>query len=132
MRLYLGGQMRGIPDFGHSLFDEAEKALTGLGHEVFNPAAWDREHDTVSADVRICLSADMAWILAHSEGMVAIDNWPNSLGAQCEIQLHHAIGLPVWELMDFVQWDIHAPTIPALIPAVNVIEWRGFRMDLQA
>lgn len=132
MRLYLGGQMRGLDDFGHSLFDEAEKALTGLGHEVFNPARYDREHDTISADVRICMAADMAWILAHSEGMVAIDNWPNSLGAQAEIQLHYAIGLPVWELMDFVQWGTHAPKIPALAPAVEIANWRGFRMDLSS
>jgi|SoimicMinimDraft_4_1059732.scaffolds.fasta_scaffold71852_2 hypothetical protein len=132
MRLYLGGQMRGLPDFGHALFDEAEQALTSLGHEVFSPARYDREHEVKGEDIRLGIAADMAWILAHSQGMVAIDNWPNSLGAKSEIQLHHAVGLPVWELTDFVTWGINAPKIPALIPATNVLEWRGFRMDVKA
>jgi len=129
MRLYLGGQMRGLPDFGHALFDEAEKALAGLGHEVFNPARYDRENDIEGQDIKLGIAADLAWILAHSEGMVAIDNWRSSLGAKSEIQLHYAIGLPVWELMDFVQWGVSAPKIPALVPATLKIEWRGFRMD---
>lgn len=102
MRLYLGGQMRGLPDFGHSLFDHADMTLREMGHEVFNPAAYDREHDTISADVRICLAADMAWILAHSEGMVVLSNWPSSLGAKAEILIHHAINLPVWQFEEFV------------------------------
>jgi nucleoside 2-deoxyribosyltransferase len=116
MRLYLGGQMRGLPDFGHALFDEAEKFLTSLGHEVFNPARYDRDHDTVSADVRICMAADMAWISAHSQGMILLENWRSSLGAKAELAFHHALGLPVWEFTDFYAFGPTAPKVAMLVP----------------
>lgn len=121
MRLYLGGQMRRLPDFGHGKFDHAERVLRGMGHDVFNPAAYDREHDTISADVRICLAADMAWILAHSEGMVVLDNWRESLGAKAEILLHHAIGLPVWPFDEFIVRGSLAVQIRPRVPAMVVM-----------
>ena len=118
MRLYLGGQMRGLEDFGHAYFDEAEGFLRSLGHEVFNPARYDREHDVEGEDIKLGLAADMAWILAHSQGMVALENWRESKGAKAEITLHHALSLPVWELPDFLMFGNKAPQIHALVPYV--------------
>jgi len=123
MRLYIGGQMRGLEDFGHALFDEAEEVIRAMGCECFNPARYDREHEVKGEDIRLGLAADMAWILAHSQGMIALENWRNSAGAKAEITLHHALGLPVWELPDFVRFGIQGPKIPPLVPVQVRLRW---------
>ena len=135
MKLYLGGKMLGIPEFGFEFFDDAAVILRSLGHEVFSPAEHDRANGFdpkgmagTYADMnsngfnrRAALAADMAWIAEHSEGMVAIENWPDSPGAKAEITFHHALYLPVWELNEFIRFGVVAPRIPPLVTAPRVI-----------
>lgn len=104
------------PEFGHPFFNEAAKALRGMGHEVFNPADQDRVNGfnfdgaegtmqellDAGFDRRLFLGQDMAWIAEHSDGMVALPNWRESAGTKAEIAFHHALGLPVWGLQDFL------------------------------
>lgn len=125
MRLYLGGKMRGEPEFGHPMFDLAAGQLRRLGHEIFNPAAHDRkigfevkdkagtveELREQGVSTRDFLLADMDWILHNSEGMVCLPNWRQSLGTRAEITLHHAIGIPVWNIQEFINDGIEADQI---------------------
>ena len=130
MKLYLGGKMLGIPNFGFGFFDEAAEALRALGHEVFSPAENDRgagfdpaglagtadEMDSQGFSRREAIEMDTSWITRHSEGMVAIENWPDSSGARAEISLHHALSLPVWELNEFLRFGTQASRIAPLVP----------------
>jgi hypothetical protein len=130
MRLYLGGKMRNIPDFGFEFFDEAAMSLRALGYEVFNPAEGDRaagfkHKGTAGTDAEMNsqghtrasrMAVDMAWIAQRSEGMIAIENWPDSPGAKAEISFHHALSLPVWELNEFLRFGVQAPLVAPLVP----------------
>jgi hypothetical protein len=129
VRLYLGGQCIGIPEFGTDGFDQAAFDLRGMGHEVFNPIDHDRsigfdatglqgtyaEIGEHGVDRRALLMADIAWIMQYSEGMVALTNWVNSPGARMEIALHQGIYLPVWELPDFLQYGPNALKLRPLV-----------------
>lgn len=129
MRLYLGGKMLDVTNFGAHLFDAAARQLRALGHDVFNPADHDRDlgfdpdglqgtHADMAAqnfNRRAALAFDMAWIAEHSEGMVCLDNWVTSPGAKAEVAFHQALYLPVWELNDFLVYKEQAIQVPRLI-----------------
>ena len=130
MKLYLGGKMCDVPGFGFKAFDDAAFNIRGMGHVVFNPAERDRDtgftpHHSASTlaylkkvgfDRRAALWADLNWIMTQSEGMVALENWPNSPGTRAEIAAHQSIFLPVWEYLDFMELGIEAPTLNPLLP----------------
>jgi hypothetical protein len=129
MNLYLGGKMVGIPGLGFVDFDKAEAKLRYLGHNVFNPAAYDRKagyipavddcgtyFDTPEFNRSRALLDDVTWILTESEGMVAMANWVDSPGTRLEVAAHQAIFLPVWELDDFLRYGVSAPILDTLKP----------------
>lgn len=116
MRLYLGGKMVGVPGLGFSAFDEAAAKLRERGHEVFNPAEYDRQAgyepsendlgtylDTPEFNRSRALLDDVTWILTKSQGMVVMMNWLSSPGTKMEVAAHQAIFLPVWPLDDFLR-----------------------------
>lgn len=121
--------MVGVPGLGFKAFDDAAINIRGMGHVVFNPADHDRANginpgptDRGTYDEcingfsrRDCLTADLAWIMAESEGMVVLENWPDSPGAKAEIAAHHSLFLPVWEYLDFIERGINAPTLNPLL-----------------
>lgn len=130
MRLYLGGKMVGVPGLGFEAFDNAAAALRVRGHEVFNPAEYDRKagynpgandrgtyEDTAEFNRTKALLDDVTWILTKSEGMVALENWHTSPGTRMEIAAHQAIHLPCWELIDFLQYGDKAMTLNPLMYA---------------
>lgn len=135
MRLYLGGKMVGVPGLGFGLFDHAAATLRSMGHEVFNPAEYDRQsgyepgpleqgtyEDTPEFNRTKALLDDVTWILTESEGMVALENWVASPGTRMEIAAHQAVFKPVWEYIDFVQYGDKAMTLNPLMYAGKA--WR--------
>jgi hypothetical protein len=122
MRLYLGGKMIGLPNFGFELFDQAEMELLAMGHTVFNPANHDRnmgfkaegldgtwnEENSQGLNRHELLLDDFTWIIRRSEGMVALSNWEDSPGARAEVAVHQSIYLPVWRLDDFLRYGENA------------------------
>lgn len=106
MKLYISGPMSGIKDYNFPAFDAAAALLTAHGHEVFNPAEQDRLNgfDTTGMeghelpeqgfDLRTALKADLNWIIDHAEGVVTLPGWLQSTGAQAEVRLAWALGLP--------------------------------------
>lgn len=112
MKLYLGGPMRGIPQFNFPAFFAAEEYLKGQGHEVFNPARRDNErHGTdISAgnatgdeaqaaqhgfSLREALNDDTTWISLYAEGIALLPGWERSKGAVAEHALARALNLEV-------------------------------------
>lgn len=100
MKLYLAGPMRGYDEFNFPAFDAAATKLREAGYDVFNPA--DRDRETIAADgrtiedltIRECMAADTAWICEHAEGIALLAGWEHSTGANAEVALGKAIGIP--------------------------------------
>ena len=115
-KVYIGGPMRGIPEFNFPAFHAAADAIKALGCDVFNPAAKDNErHGTdiskgnatgdesiASAqhgfNLREALGLDLAWICAEATAIALLPGWRNSKGATAEHATAVALGLKVVEL----------------------------------
>ena len=116
MRLYLGGPMRGIPEFNFPAFHKAAHALRNQGHIVFSPAEKDIErHGTDISkgnehgdegvamvehgfNLRVALLEDLTFICQHAAGIALLPGWKNSKGATAEHATAVALGLAVLEL----------------------------------
>lgn len=98
--------MRGLPEQGFPAFFAAEACLTPR-YIVFNPAAADVargiDPDVTVDDpawlnggrlIRDALEIDTRWICRHSDGIALIDGWSTSKGAQAEVALAKALGIP--------------------------------------
>lgn len=106
MKIYLSGPMSGYKHYNFPAFDAAAYILTAQGHQVFNPAEQDRlkgfdaagleGHEAAEHgfDLRAALKADLNWIIDHAEGLVTLPGWRDSRGAQAEVRLAWALGIP--------------------------------------
>jgi hypothetical protein len=116
--LYIAGPMRGKELFNFPAFDQAEKELTSAGFKCFSPARRDREAGfypeslsewTVEAmeasgyTLREALYHDTAWITQQADGIALLPGWKDSKGAQAEVALARALGLPVKIVPDWIQ-----------------------------
>lgn len=119
MRIYLAGPMRGIAEFNFPAFDRAEAQLRDMGHDVFSPAARDREHGftaegltgdedlaALGFDLREALGADLAYITEHADAIVVLPGWERSSGVAAEMAAAQALSMPVYELLAF---DLYGP-----------------------
>lgn len=89
MKLYVSGPMTGYPDLNYPLFELAAGELRKAGFEVFNPAE-NEEQDSWEAYLRI----DLAMVLA-ADGVAVLPNWQESRGARLEVDVAHALHIPV-------------------------------------
>jgi hypothetical protein len=99
--------MSHIPDYNFPAFDAAAAELESRGHTVFNPAQNDRDngfdftglegHEAkeLGFDIRAALKQDLSWICDHAEALALLPGWQNSKGAQAEVHLARALGLPL-------------------------------------
>lgn len=112
MKVYLGGGMRGLPNFGREAFRYWAEKLRSEGHEVFSPAehseelygshiyANNPEGDEALAgiDGRLVFEHDLVWLCRHADAIALIPGWQNSKGATAERAVAIALGLKVLEL----------------------------------
>lgn len=100
MKIYLAGPMRGIPEFNFPAFDAGSAELRTAGYEVFSPADKDRETMRVTGKpiealtIRECMLVDTEWICTQAEGIALLPGWEASSGANAEVALAKAIGIP--------------------------------------
>ena len=115
-RIYIAGQMSGIPHFNFPAFHAAAAKLRDEGHEVFNPAEADIARigvdpslDNPTGDValaakrhglsrRECLAEDLSWIALNADAIALLPGWVLSSGARAEYALAEALGLEVIRL----------------------------------
>lgn len=76
--VYIGGKMRGLPDYGRHHFMDAEEELKHKGYIVLNPASLpigmpDEKY------MPICLA-----MLEAADYLYLLDGWKDSTGAQAE------------------------------------------------
>ena len=112
MKIYLGGPMRGYPDFNFPAFHAATATLRAQGHTVFNPAERDETaygsyalksptgdlKDVPQFDLRDALLADLFWICRSAEAIYLLPGWKQSKGATAERAVGIALGLEIMEL----------------------------------
>lgn len=107
-KLYIAGKMAGVKDFNHPAFFKMEYALRALGHDVVNPAALDVEslpegvEDNGDGVVGV---ADRAKFLLRDfkemltcDGLLLLDGWEESVGANCELLLARIVGIGVYTM----------------------------------
>lgn len=93
MRLYIAGPMTGYPEYNYPAFERAEELLVAKGYEVLNPTTNNPEHPTWVNYMR----ASIAQVIA-ADGIATLDNWQMSAGAALEVQIAHALRIPVMSL----------------------------------
>lgn len=108
---YLGGPMTNRPAFNFPAFDEASKFLREKGYIIASPAEFDHEKERArlleSADGE---NQDSEWenalardlcIVSHPLclGMIVIEQWYMSNGAQLETFVTDKLGKPIYELL---------------------------------
>lgn len=124
-KIYIAGPMTGIKDWNFPAFFEAEEALVSLGFDVVNPAHNDGK--TVEEALENAGSPERpnyTWAyymrrdLPHVMGVDMIyllPGWQNSRGAQLEVHVAKALGLPLMILKE-----------GQLVPRVEVIGLSGY------
>ena len=124
-KIYIAGPMSGHPDWNFPAFFEAERQLSELGYEVINPA----HNDGPTVELALQSAGDPSrpnhtWAyymkrdLPHVmsvDALCVLPGWQNSKGAQLEVQVAEAIGLPLMILRD-----------GALVPRVEVVGLSGW------
>lgn len=148
LHIYLAGPMRGLPEFNFPAFAEGTARLIARGHNVFSPA--QRDLDTgfdptgmdgnedlseLGFDLRHALGADTHWICKTADCVVVLEGWEMSAGANAECMLARALGLPVYELDDFLSVPYGKPfnwatKLPTAADLFDVKEEAGIAHDL--
>jgi hypothetical protein len=145
--------MRGRKAFNFPAFDDAADQLEARGHEVFSPAKRDRDlHPEIDwyelsgdmddlhpddFDLREALAADCAWICGEAEAVCTLDGWENSSGANAEVALAKALGLPVYTLDQFKagwspkwgKWEGLGPILPQYRAVQQIVPDQSAEFD---
>ena len=90
--IYLAGKMRGVPEFNRPKFKAVASALRGMGYTVLNPA--EQFSGSVDLPWETYMRRDIQLVLI-SEAVVMLDGWEDSPGANVELTVARAIGIPV-------------------------------------
>lgn len=102
-RVYIAGPMTGIEDFNYPKFREVEKFLRNeMGWEVENPANHFGGRQDLPYDIYI---EQALMSLIPCDGIVVLDGWEYSDGAEVEIHVASVLGR-----FDF--WDERGFEIP--------------------
>ena len=97
LRLYLAGPMSGIAAYNYPQFNRVADWLRKRGHEVFNPAE-NKDGGTFqrrSFYMRLDIPA-----LLKSEGLVLMNGWRQSRGANLEAWIAIDTEMPLFECIE--------------------------------
>lgn len=122
MYIYIAGPMRGYPLCNFPAFHKAAHELSQHGHQVFSPAEYDEDRgfdpatgryvDGSEFPLREVLAVDLSWICRRAETVVVLDGWERSAGALAEIHVAWAVGIPVYELAEFLYFHPKQEIMP--------------------
>lgn len=101
MKIYLAGPMTGIRRQNHDAFDAAAAALRARGHDVANPAEFDRSRgldpelgDLTTAHLRLAMEHDTKAI-CQADAIALLPGWERSRGVAVELSLARCLGLTI-------------------------------------
>ncbi len=89
--VYVSGPMTGYENFNYKAFTGACAALRGAGLTVVSPHEVGETPGLTWADY---IRKDLV-LLASARSVVVLDGWECSRGAQLEVHIAHALGMPV-------------------------------------
>tara|TARA_R110002020_G_scaffold132746_6_gene296349 strand:+ start:230 stop:574 length:345 start_codon:yes stop_codon:yes gene_type:complete len=98
MKIYLSGPMTGIEDYNYPAFRHRAMVLREAGYEVFNPAETDNGYQDHPRSYY--LKKDVIAI-TECDAVALMEGWENSLGVLLELHVAVAIGLPIYDAVDF-------------------------------
>lgn len=104
--LYISGPMAAIEDFNWPKFFEVDKALRESGIMVVNPAELDKlagvkdDGTVVTARMRADFLKRDFWHMTGCEGIVFLEGWEDSIGANCELMVAQMSGMSTWLWVD--------------------------------
>ena len=101
-RIYLSGQMSGIPDHNFPAFNRHAAELRAAGFEVVNPAELNPDTTMTWEE---CLRVDLRE-LCSCDAIALMPGWERSKGANLELHVAHRLGLEVMHLP--LQFDLVA------------------------
>jgi len=94
---YLAGPMTGYPEFNHPAFKLAAKVLRNRGYTVWSPAEENDTHLTFN----VCMAKDLNAVVNLCKGVVLLNGWKRSLGANMETFAAFGCGKIIRELAIF-------------------------------
>ena len=102
MSTYISGPMSGYPEFNRAAFHAAEEAIRaakGRHWNIDNPARIDLGE---TATWHHYMRRHLTTISTRVTEMVVLDGWEVSRGARLEVDVAHALGIPVMPLGVFL------------------------------
>lgn len=99
MKLYLCGPITGHEDTADDRFSRAETALTAVGYDVVNPMGLSPIGTTREDSLRRDLPE-----LCGCDGLCILGGWEDSAGCRLETSVAGAIGIPVRDLSEWVEY----------------------------
>jgi len=94
---YLAGPMTGYPEFNYPAFKLAAQLLRNRGYTVWSPAEENDTHLTFN----ICMRKDLDAVVNLCNGIILLNGWKKSLGANMETFAAFGCGKVIRELMIF-------------------------------
>lgn len=106
MKVYIAGPMTGYPDYNFPAFYMAEAWLQEAGFETVNPARLDAiTQEEINGDGGLGNGSQLpAYLrrdfreLIECDGIVLMDGWRESAGANAELAVARWLDLRVWKL----------------------------------
>jgi hypothetical protein len=104
-KCYIGGPMRGIPNFNFPEFERAARELRAAGWHVYSPRENDAEKGSEpSADgspvedipLKYFFREDL-WQVCDSDAIFLLNGWEKSMGATLERHVADKVGVQVYE-----------------------------------
>lgn len=102
MSTYISGPMTGYPDYNRAAFRHAEAVVRDLRGDCWNidnPAALDLGESATWQDY---MRRHVVTIGTRVSEMVVLPGWEVSRGARLEVDLAHALSIPVMPLTLYV------------------------------
>lgn len=103
-RIYICGPMTGLPQHNHPVFNRAAFELATRGYQVFNPA---ENGLPVHAEWSTHMRVDIVQMM-HCHAIATLPGWENSKGAQLEVHIAQALGMPI---KPHAEWLINSHTV---------------------
>ena len=101
-RIYISGPITGYRNLNRPAFSQAANELTAVGLTPVNP------FDLIEAADHLTwvdyMKADLAALLA-CDGVATLPGWQESRGARVEVELAHALQMPVMPVFQWIQGD---------------------------
>lgn len=139
-KVYLAGPMTGYPDYNYPAFYQGESILMAKGFQVVNPAKLDSLTTMDLLDAGLDPDAPGGLVdgsalpvylrrdfkeLVHCDGIVLLDGWHDSAGANAELAVACWMDLDKWRLSERYGWSLR-PTAAIPNRGVVVETWHRF------